>query len=65
MSELVAPARSGAFVRLAYHYTDGRDVVTDAMTWSEALAYLPLLCAVPLGDRHYAAPSATIDLVDA
>ncbi|WP_298459199.1 hypothetical protein [uncultured Cellulomonas sp.] len=58
-----APGREG-FVRLAYHYTDGREITTDAMPWAEALAYLPLLRAVAVGERSYTAPFATIELID-
>ena len=62
-SDRGGPGRDG-FVRLAYHYTDGREVTTDAMPWSEALAYLPLLQAVPVDERHYRATFATIELLD-
>ena len=49
-------------VKLVYHYRDGHDFTTDTMLRSEAVAYMPLLQAVPVDPEHYEASFATIEL---
>ncbi len=49
-------------VRLVYHYRDGHDFVTDTMLRTEAVAYMPVLQAVPVDPEHYEASFATIEL---
>ncbi len=52
-------------VRLVYHYSDGHDFTTETMLRSQAVAYMPLLHAVPVDPEHYRATFATIELQDA
>ena len=49
-------------VRLVYHYRDGRDFVTEPMLRSVALAYMPVLRAVPLDAEHYESPVGVIEV---
>jgi hypothetical protein len=49
-------------VRLVYHYSDGHDFTTETMLRAQALAYMPLLHAMPLDSEHYEAAFATIEL---
>jgi hypothetical protein len=49
-------------VRLVYHYTDGHDFATDPMLRTDAVAYMPLLRAVPVDDDHYHATFGEIEL---
>jgi hypothetical protein len=49
-------------VRLVYHYRDGHDFVTEPMLRSVAVAYMPLLNAVPLDAEHFEAPVGVIEL---
>ncbi len=49
-------------VRLVYHYRDGHDFTTEPMLRTEAVAYMPLLNAVPVDDQHFEAPFAVIEL---
>jgi hypothetical protein len=49
-------------VRLVYHYRDGHDFTTEPMLRSVALAYMPVLRAVPLDPEHYEAPVGVIEL---
>ena len=49
-------------VRLVYHYRDGHDFTTGPMLRTEAVAYMPLLQAVPVDAEHYEASFATIEL---
>lgn len=57
-----ATRRQPGHVRLVYHYRDGHDFTTDAMLRSEAVAYMPLLHAVPVDAEHYEASFASIEL---
>ncbi len=49
-------------VRLVYHYRDGHDFTTEPMLRTEAVAYMPLLHAVPIDAEHYEAPFAVIEV---
>ncbi len=49
-------------VRLVYHYRDGHDFTTESMLRSEALAYMPLLHAVPVDAEHFEASFGSIEL---
>lgn len=49
-------------VRLVYHYQDGHDFTTEAMLRRDAVAYMPILQAVPVDDEHYRASFADIEL---
>ncbi|WNB86557.1 hypothetical protein [Cellulomonas sp. ATA003] len=55
-----APPRG--HVRLVYHYRDGHDFTTEAMLREEAVAYMPLLAAVPVDAEHYVTSFADIEL---
>ncbi len=52
-----------ALVRLVYHYRDGHDFTTGTMLRAEAVAYMPVLHAVPVDPEHYEAAFATIELL--
>ena len=52
-------------VRLVYHYRDGHDFTTETMLRSQAVAYMPLLHAVPVDTEHYEAAFAAIELLSA
>jgi hypothetical protein len=49
-------------VRLVYHYQDGHQFTTEMMLRTDAVAYMPLLQAVPVDDEHYRASFAEIEL---
>ncbi len=55
-------AGQGELVRLVYHYQDGHDFTTETMLRTDAVAYMPLLQAVPVDDEHYRASFAVIEL---
>jgi hypothetical protein len=52
-------------VRLVYHYRDGHDFTTETMLRAQAVAYMPLLHAVPVDAEHYEAAFAAIELLSA
>ena len=54
--------RPADHVRLVYHYRDGHDFTTEPMLRAEAVAYMPLLHAVPVDAEHYEAPFAVIEM---
>jgi hypothetical protein len=56
---------AGGLVRLVYHYRDGHDFTTETMLRSQAVAYMPLLHAVPVDAEHYEATFAEIELLSA
>ena len=64
-AELRTPPAADELVRLVYHYRDGHDFVTETMLRTQAVAYMPLLHAVPLDDEHYEASFAAIELLSA
>ena len=49
-------------VRLVYHYHDGHDFTTETMLRTDAVAYMPVLQAVPVDHEHYRASFAEIEL---
>jgi hypothetical protein len=53
---------AGGMVRLVYHYRDGHDFTTETMLRSQAVAYMPLLHALPVDPEHYRAAFAEIEL---
>jgi hypothetical protein len=53
------------FVRLVYHYRDGHDFTTETMLRTQAVAYMPLLNAMPVDAEHYEAAFAAIELLSA
>jgi hypothetical protein len=55
----------GEHVRLVYHYSDGHEFTTETMLRTQAVAYMPLLHAMPVDPEHYEAAFATIELKDA
>jgi hypothetical protein len=55
----------GGQVRLVYHYRDGHDFTTETMLRAQAVAYMPLLHAVPVDAEHYEAAFAAIELLGA
>jgi hypothetical protein len=52
---------AGGQVRLVYHYRDGHDFTTETMERAQAVAYMPLLHAVPVDAEHYEAAFAAIE----
>jgi hypothetical protein len=52
-------------VRLVYHYRDGHDFTTETMLRAQAVAYMPLLHALPVDAEHYEATFAAIELLSA
>jgi hypothetical protein len=52
----------GEHVRLVYHYSDGHDFTTETMLRADAVAYMPILQAVPVDAEHWSAPFAEIEL---
>lgn len=59
----VRPQQPTDHVRLVYHYRDGHDFTTGTMLRAEAVAYMPVLHAVPVDPEHYEATFATIELL--
>lgn len=57
--------RTPAQVRLVYHYRDGHEFTTETMLRSQAIAYMPVLHAVPVDAEHYRAAFAEIELLGA
>ena len=49
-------------VKLVYHYRDGHHFTTEPMLRAEAVAYMPVLHAVPIDAEHYEAPFAVIEM---
>jgi hypothetical protein len=56
---------AGGQVRLVYHYRDGHDFTTETMLRAQAVAYMPLLHAVPVDAEHFEAAFAAIELLSA
>lgn len=63
-ADVITP-RPDQLVRLVYRYPDGHDFVTETMLRAQAIAYMPLLHAVPVDADHDEATFAAIELLAA